>query len=418
MAHSVLKKSGKKQPVAAILTIGNELLTGRTVNTNASFLGKELTQMGFQVLCQQVCPDNQILIHESLSRFNGADLLIVTGGLGPTPDDLTREAIASFFSVPLLFSSRQFAAMKKIYQKLKKKLPALSRKEAYYPANSKPLVNRFGIALGFWIQNKHQLIVALPGVPTELQKMFIHDVVPLLTKKNVGLSADLVLAVSTVGISEPRIIEKLGVDFFNQSFEFGIYPSEGETQICIRSSSKKVIALLKKKISLRLSGCIYSWDNESLAELIGRLLLSRRKNLSVAESCTGGSLAFSWTRHPGASQYFRGGLTAYDSFTKKKLGVSARTLNRYGEISAEVAASLAQSVCYFLNTDYGIGVTGIAGPMGALPKKPVGLVYISIAQSAGDILTEKFLFWGNRDQIQRKAVAKAQEMLWRLLLEK
>lgn len=417
MAAAALRKKISAPPAAALLTIGNELLTGKTINTNAAFLGSELTRMGFQVLHQLVCPDAIPAIRNSLSYLSSADLLIVTGGLGPTPDDLTREAIADYFNVPLRFSSAQFQAMSRIYRKLGRKIPALAKKEADYPANAKPLVNRFGIALGFWIQHEKQTIIVLPGVPTEMQKMFEHDVRPVLKKQFGKLNVDKSLIVRMVGISEPRIMEKLGKDFFDEPFQFGIYPSEGETQICIRSPSKKIIAILRNKISKRLKGWIYSWNEESLAELIGRMLIQKSKTLAVAESCTGGSLAFSWTRYPGASQYFQGGATVYHANAKKKIGVKSETLRKYGEVSAEVASELAvQSVQHF-ESDYGIGVTGIAGPSGGSRKKPVGLVYIAVAQGMRRKQVERHLFWGNRDQIQRKAAMKAQELLWRFLTQ-
>lgn len=415
MAAPALKKKSAALPVAALLTIGNELLTGRTVNTNAAFLGAELTRLGFRVLHSQVCADDTDEIQSALARLAAADLLIVTGGLGPTPDDLTRDAVAAFFGVPLRFSPTQFNAMSAIYHKLGRKVPKLSRLEAFYPSNANPLVNRFGIALGFWILNQKQIMVVLPGVPTELQKMFSHDVKPLLKRRFKNIAADETLLVRMTGISEPRIIEKLGKDFFDTEFQFGIYPSEGETQICIRSSSKKIISRLQKKIEKRLKDWIYSWTNASFAEIVGEILIKKKKTVSVAESCTGGSLAFAWTQHAGASRFFRGGVTAYHADTKAQIGVSRLTIKRHGEVSAEVASELARCACAFSNADYGIGVTGVAGPAGGSASKPVGLVYIAIAH--GDQThVERHLFWGNREQIQRKAVSKCLEQFWRLLI--
>ncbi len=415
MALTALKKRPGKMPAAALLTIGNELLTGRTVNTNAAFLGAELTRLGFRVKEQKACPDDISAIQNSLKQLAAADLVIVTGGLGPTPDDLTREAIAAFFSVPLRFSAGQFQAMIAIYRKLGREIPELARREAYYPANAKPLLNRFGIALGFWVFNQKQILVVLPGVPTELQKMFTHDVKPLLKKYFKKLSADQTLVVRMAGISEPRIIEKLGVDFFKTAFQFGIYPSEAETQICIRSPSKKTISFLKRKIHRRLKPWIFSWGEESLPQIIGKLLLKRNKTLSVAESCTGGGLAYELTRYAGASRFFSGGAIVYNVAAKSQLGVSPVTIKKHGEVSEQVAAELAVKACHFWKTSFGIGVTGIAGPSGGSVRKPVGFVYIAIFGEK-KIIVERHLFWGNREQIQRKAVSKSLEMLWRRLI--
>lgn len=414
MAAARLKAKPPSMPVAALLTIGNELLTGRTLNTNASFLGSELTRMGFRVLYQQVCSDDIGEIKKSLAQLALADLLIVTGGLGPTPDDVTRDAIADYFQIPLKFSPVQFKAMSAIYRKLGRKVPKLSRLEAFYPSNAKPLVNRFGIALGFWIHHLNQTMIVLPGVPTELHKMFSHDVKPLLKKRFKSLSADKTLMVRMVGISEPRIIEKLGDDFFKTPFQFGIYPSEGETQICIRSPSQKIITQLRKKISHRLKGWVYSWGDESLAQLIGYKLAKKNKTMAIAESCTGGSLSFAWTQNSGASRFFRGGVTTYHREAKIRIGVSPKVIRQKGEVSAEVASELARAACDYFDSDYGIGVTGIAGPEGGSAKKPIGLVYIALCHS-GTTQVEKHLFWGNREQIQRKAVAKSLELFWRNL---
>ncbi len=404
-------------PAAALLTIGNELLSGRTVNTNAAFLGRQLTALGFNVLNQRVCPDDIPSICRALKELSSSELLIVTGGLGPTPDDLTRDALAEYFSVPLQFSRAQFSALSAIYKKLGRKIPSLSRRETYYPANAHPLVNRFGIALGFWIQDGSRTIIVLPGVPTELQKMFLHDVLPLLKKKFKNLRAEKKLSVSFVGISEPNIMEKLGEDFFDVPFQFGIYPSEGETQVCIRADSQRVLTGLKRKVEKRLNPWIYSWDDRALASTIGEHLVKRKRTLAVAESCTGGSLAYAWTQIAGASRFFRGSATVYNADAKCKIGVRPATLRKYGEVSSETAAELALQACRFWDSDYGLGVTGIAGPSGGSPHKPVGLVYIAVAVN-GVAQAEKHLFWGNREQVQRKAVVKALEQLWRCLLRK
>ncbi|HRK62181.1 MAG TPA: nicotinamide-nucleotide amidohydrolase family protein [Candidatus Omnitrophota bacterium] len=412
MASSSLNLTSR--PIAALLTIGNELLSGRTVNTNASFLGRQLTALGFSVAKQCVCPDSIKEISGAMGQINSADLLIVTGGLGPTPDDLTRDAIADYFSVPLKFSPEQFKALRIIYKKLGRNIPVLSKRETYYPANARPLINRFGIALGFWIQDEKRLIVVLPGVPTELQKMFIHDVSPLLKRKFKGLRADKKIVASLVGISEPNIMEKLGKGFFDCPFQFGIYPSEGETQICIRSESQAVLNDLKSKIKKRLDPWIYSWSDLPLALTIGDILTRKKKTVAVAESCTGGSLAHAWTQFAGASRFFRGGATVYDSEAKQAIGVPSSVIKKYGEVSPEVAFELAIQACRFWKSDYGMGVTGIAGPTGGSADKPIGLVYIAVA-CGGTAQVERHLFWGNREQIQRKSVVKSLEQLWRLL---
>jgi len=402
------------KPTAAILSVGNEVLRGSVVNTNAAFLGRELSGLGFEVISHGVCADSQEAIRFRLGELlRRVDLVVMMGGLGPTPDDVTREGIAAHFKVPLVFSSQQYSRLQKAYKRFGKPVPPIVKREAFYPENAKPLINRFGIALGFSIEIGQKIVIALPGVPSELTNMYFDVVLPLLKKKFGDLFKSRKLIVRMAGISEPDVMKKLGKDFFEDSFDFGIYPSAGEIAIRLLADKADVLMRLKKKIATRLKDRIYGWDETPLAVVIGKILTKKRQTLAIAESCTGGLLASRITAHPGSSIFFTGATVAYHASVKKKLGVPDKLIRKHGEVSAQVAAVLAKSVRSRMESDYGIGITGIAGPGGGSSKKPVGLVYIGLASPDGTVRTWKHVFWGERQQVQDKAATKALEYLWR-----
>jgi len=402
------------KPLAAILAVGNEVLRGSVVNTNAAFLGRELTGFGFEVVSHGACSDSQQAIRFRLGELlRRVELVVIMGGLGPTPDDVTREGIAAHFNVPLVFSKEQHRQLQKVYKRFGKRVPPLVKREAFYPENAKPLINHFGIALGFSIEIGKKIVIALPGVPSELKNMYFDVVLPVLKKKYGALLKSGQLVVRMAGISEPDVMEKLGKDFFKDPFDFGIYPAAGEVALRIYSDSSAVHHRLKTKIATRLKDWIYGWDETPLPAVIGKILSRKKKTLAVAESCTGGLLAAQITAHPGASVFFRGATVAYHPLVKKKLGVPEKAIRDHGEVSPQVAIQLAQCIRERMEADYGIGITGIAGPGGASPKKPVGLVYIGFASPDGKPQVWKHAFWGERPQVQERAATKALEYLWR-----
>lgn len=402
------------KPTVEILCIGNELLRGSVVNTNAAFLGRELFNRGFEVVSLSVCADSQEAIRFRLGEaIRRADIVFMSGGIGPTPDDVTREGVAAHFNVPLIFSKTEYRRIQKIYKRFGKRIPAIVRREAFYPANAKPLINRFGIAMGFSVEVQHKVIVVLPGVPSELKNMFFDVVMPLLQKKYPGRTRPQKITVKMAGISEPDVMKRLGKDFFEDPFDFGIYPGGGEVAIRISSENKSVLKRVDRKIRIRLKDFIYAREEISLASVIGKILTRRKQTLAVAESCTGGLLASRITKQPGASIYFQGGTVTYQALVKKKLGVSEKTLRTYGEVSPQVAKALARCVQLRMEATYGIGITGIAGPTGGNKQKPVGLVYIGLASPGGRTEVFRHIFLGDRRQIQNRAAVKALEYLWR-----
>jgi len=403
------------KPSVQVLCIGNELLNGSVVNTNAAFLGRQLSAIGFDVVLHAVAADSEEAIRFQLGEvLRRADLVITCGGIGPTPDDVTREGIAAYFNVPLIFLKNEYRKIEALYKKFSKgPIPAIVKREACFPENAKPLLNRFGVAFGFAIEHNGKLVITLPGVPKELENMYFDVVLPLLKKKFSKASPAHRLVVRMTGIPEPDVMKKLGKDFFDHPFDFGIYPEPGEVSIRILCDKKDVLQKVKRKIRSRLKDFIYAWEDVPLALAVGTLLKKKKKTLAVAESCTGGLLAAEITRCAGASDFLKGGTVAYHREIKEKLGVSPETLRKHGEVSPQVARELAQSVRSRMNTDYGIGVTGIAGPDGGSQRKPVGLVYIALAAPTGKSEVWAHHLWGDRNQIQKRAAIQALAHLWR-----
>ena len=411
----VKRRPSPPRPQAELITIGTELLTGSVVNTNAAYLARELTQLGFRVTHQSACHDEFPAIQEALrGALSRSDVIFMSGGLGPTPDDLTRQAIADYFHAPLVFSRRQYRQICRFYKRKGKQVPSLVREEACFPANARPLFNRFGIAVGFTLETEGRWIAVLPGVPGELTRMVESKLKGMLKRRYPGLGSPHLLIVKIVGLSEPEIMERLDGSFFRLGqFQFGIYPEVNEVTLRIYADSSEVIHRLKQKASRVMRREIYSFSEETLESCIGKKLLRRRRTLAVAESCTGGQISERITRISGASRYFRGDVTAYQNSSKVRfLGVPRALLKSKGAVSREVALAMARGARTRFDTTLGVAVTGIAGPSGGGPGKPVGLVYIAIDSGAKRRVWKEW-FGGDRAQIQDRAAKKTLEYLWR-----
>ena len=405
------------RPKAEILTVGTELLTGSSLNTNAGYLGRRLTQLGFEVFRQVSCRDEEAAIHNAIREaMDPAEILFVTGGLGPTPDDVTRASIASFFKVPLVLSQRQYRRIRLAYGRKGEGVPEMVRQEAYFPKGALPLFNRYGIALGFMLERAGKPTVVLPGVPSEMERLFENQVVPILRRKFYKAQPPFCLVVKTLGLSEPAIMKRLGSGFFKMGrFQFGIYPEVAEVSIRIYGDSQPLLRRLKRHMKAVLGEAIYSFRDETLEAAVGKRLYERRWTLGIAESCTGGLLAREITRVPGASGYFLGGVTAYQNEVKSRLlGVTQDVLGSHGAVSEEVAGAMARGARRLFKSTLGISVTGIAGPEGGSHKKPVGLVFISIASGRSCSIWQE-RFGGDREQIQIRAARKALAYLWQWL---
>lgn len=407
-------------PRCELITIGSELLNGSVLNTNAQYLAAEISKLNIDVIHQVSCRDREEEIVECLrDAFGHSDLIIVTGGLGPTPDDITREAIAKYFRCELKFDSGQYQQITRYFKRVQKTPPFMTRREAYRPEIAKPLINRFGIALGFYIETDEKLLVVLPGVPRELVNMYEAVVKRLICNKFKNCPQLYTLEACIVGLYETEIMQKLKKSFFtDRAFDFGIYPEIGEVTIRIKAKDKKLIDTLQREMKKRIGDHIYSFDHQTLPQVLVQKLSVQGLTVSVAESCTGGLLSERLTSASGASRFFKGGITAYSNQIKsQEIGVKPELIHKYGAVSKEVAEKMAEGIRKEFNTSIGISITGIAGPMGGSRKKPVGLVYIAIANAKRTSVAD-FRFTGERSKIRLQAAQKALYLLYQWLNKK
>lgn len=404
-------------PTCELVTIGSELLNGSVLNTNAQFLARRISALHIDVVHQVSCRDKEEEILDALSlAFRRSDLIIATGGLGPTPDDITREAVAKFFHCGLKFDRGQYRHIVHYFKSLRRITSFITRREAFFPEVAKPLLNHFGIALGFYVTQKGKLLIVLPGVPRELINMYESKVQNLIKQKFKNRMPTYVLEARVAGLYETQIMRKLGSQFFKgRTFDFGIYPEIGEVTIRIKAKEKHLISVLRHELSQKLGRSLYSFDGLSLVALMGQKLLRKKWTLAVAESCTGGLLASRITDISGASRYFKGGVVVYSNQTKHDaLKISNELIRSKGAVSKSVAKAMAEAVRKELSTSMGCAITGIAGPEGGTRMKPVGLVYLGISDPKRTRVFE-FRFSGDRAKIKLQAVQKALLLLWQWL---
>lgn len=401
-------------PTCEIITIGSELVSGRTLNTNAHFLSKAVSQLDIEVTRHASCRDIERDILDVLRQaYARADLIFVVGGLGPTPDDITRETIAKFFHSGLAFDRKQYARIVRYFKKKGEKIPFITKREAHFPQVATPLLNRFGLALGFYVRRYGKLLIALPGVPSELIGMFQTSVGSLIRRVFPVRTPICTVEARIAGLYETQIMGKLGSGFFkNRIFDFGIYPEVGEVTVRLKMKDKKLAAVLRRELHRKLGRWIYGFGSEPLSQVVGEKFIASKKTLAVAESCTGGLLAKNLTDHAGSSRYFRGGLVAYSNDVKAGLlGISKKLIQTKGAVSREVAEKMAEGIRKIANASVGLSITGIAGPSGGSAGKPVGLVFIALSDCKKTTAFQ-FRFSGSRSAVRLHAVQKA---CWLLL---
>lgn len=398
---------------AEIICVGTELLLGDIVNSNARYLAQQLAALGISHHYQTVVGDNPLRIQRAVAiACERARLIIFTGGLGPTPDDLTMATLADFFDVPLAERPDIVADLEAKFARRGYTLTEDSRRQAQLPEGAAPLPNPVGTAPGvIWEARPQLLIMTFPGVPHEMKAMWQATAVPYL--QNNGW-ADGVIHSQTLkfwGIGEETLARKVH-PFLNLANPT-VAPYAGEGEVKLRISARAASVAAANELIIPVAEAIqqigdnyyYGTDDDTLASTVGNLLQQKSMTVSVAESCTGGGLGQLITAIPGSSRYFWGGVISYDNRVKEGLlGVDAQVLSRCGAVSPEVAAAMANGVRDRLGTDWGISITGVAGPGGGSDEKPVGLVYIGISSAAGTH-TNKHLFGNNcsRDRIRKQS---------------
>ncbi|MBI2862567.1 MAG: competence/damage-inducible protein A [Chloroflexi bacterium] len=406
---------------AEILSIGTELLLGQITDTNAQYLAEQLADMGIDVHWISQVGDNQGRLVEVLQRaWNRSELIVASGGLGPTDDDLTREAIAELLGEEMEVDPDLEAKLRDFFAQRRIPMTASNRKQAALVSSARPLPNPIGTAPGWWVERDGRVLVAMPGVPHEMRRMWECEAVPRLRQRSrtgVILSRNL----KTMGLGESGVEETIRSLLTSTNPTVATYakPDGVHVRITAKAGSieeaKVMIADVEERARALLGTYIYGVDNESLAEVVGRLLLERSWTMGTMESCTGGLLANTITDTPGSSAYFRGGLIAYINELKVAWGVDQRIIAEHGAVSEETAVAMAQAVRGVLGCDVGLGVTGVAGP-DTLEGKPAGTVYIA-ADCVGNVRTLSGTFVTTRVEVKRFSVVRALNLVRRMLMD-
>ncbi len=414
---------------AEIICVGTELLLGEIQNSNAQFLAQQLADLGIPHYYQTVVGDNPMRIQKVLAiACERSRLLIFTGGLGPTPDDLTTEAIADFFAVPLVERPEVLEDIERKYAQQGRKMTPSNRKQAMLPEGADILPNPIGSAPGMiWQPRTGLTILTFPGVPSEMKAMWQQTAVPYLRSQGWGQEMIYSRTLRYWGIAESALAEKASDLLALKNPTVAPYAGNGEVRLRIsaRAESESTALQLIQPIEqqLRQIGGLdcYGADDDTLASVVGELLQQQGATLSVAESCTGGGLGQVLTAVVGSSNYFWGGVIAYDNPVKiSLLGVNSEDLAQQGAVSDTVAQQMATGVRDRLGTTWGVSITGVAGPGGGTTEKPVGLVYIGLAGPEGWVqsIACQFGALGGRDWIRQMSVNTALDRLRRQLLNK
>ncbi len=383
-----------------IITIGNELLSGFTLDRNAAWIGQQLLSSGIKVSIHHTIPDDLGVIYDTLENQYSeweCDQIIVTGGLGPTVDDITVSSFLEYFDDSHEFDKEYWEILSERFKRLKFKMPNLNKNQAYKSKRGIMIPNLVGTARGLHYTKKHQSVLksvkglikgsknkvnffALPGVPKEMKSMFTNYVLPEIEK---SLKNKVVCkSIRTTGVPESILQEKITdiINANNEKCDIAFLPHRMlGVDIRLTSSDNQLVEDLINEIVPRIKKYVYGYDNDKLEQIIADLLIKNNLTVSTAESCTSGLLASRLTDVPGSSQYFKGGSVCYSNELKiNDIGIDNDLIERYGAVSEEVAKSLAKNIAQKNNTDLGIGITGIAGPDGGTEKKPVGLVFVGI----------------------------------------
>jgi nicotinamide-nucleotide amidase len=399
---------------AAIITVGNELLSGFTIDTNAAYLGRQLWSLGIPLATAVTVPDEIDRIVQALERVSAdADLVLITGGLGPTDDDLTRHALARFLGVELVLDEKQWDHIQAFFARRHYPMSERNRIQAEFPRGSRSIDNPHGTAPGILAQRAGKTWIAMPGVPSEMKPMFETAVVPLAETLAPAQSV-VVKRLRCFGVGESTLAERLGDrmsrdrnPLVNCTVDHGLLTLHIVAQAAAADEAQALARGEADALRRELGDLVYGEDRQTLAGVIGARLTAQGKTLATAESCTGGLIAKMLTDEPGASAFFSQGWVTYSNQAKiDRLGVSARDLDQYGAVSEPVARAMVMGACRRAGTDYGIAVTGVAGPGGGTTEKPVGLVYVATA-TPQDCQVEHYQFSRDRHFVRFRTAQTA-----------
>jgi nicotinamide-nucleotide amidase len=402
---------------AEVICVGTELLLGDILNSNSQYLAKELAALGIPHFYQTVVGDNIDRVHKAIEIAAArSSILIFTGGLGPTPDDLTTESIASYFNTPLVEFPEVIADIQQKFAQHGRRMSPSNRKQALQPEGATLLPNQMGTAPGMiWQPREGLTIFTFPGVPREMHRMWRDTAVSFLKTQGYGQNSIYSRSLRFFGVSESALAEKVNHLFDSTNPTVAPYAGNGEVRLRISAravsedAANALIEPIAQEIKEIAGADYYGTDEDTLASVVGGLLRVRGQTLSVAESCTGGGLGKMLTDLPGSSDYFIGGIISYADRVKiDLLGVNPEDLATEGAVSEVVARQMAAGVKAKLGTDWGVSITGIAGPGGGTDRKPVGLVYIGIADPDGGVAGIKYQLASQRERELIRSMSAAQ----------
>jgi nicotinamide-nucleotide amidase len=389
---------------AEIITIGDELLIGQTIDTNSAWMGAELSRIGFEVTQITSISDKKDQIINALKgKVGNSDVVLITGGLGPTSDDITKQTLCEFFETRLVFNEEVFRGIEKMMQRWNFPMNENNRRQAEVPESCRVLTNATGTAPGMWFERGGTIFISMPGVPYEMQHIMTEHVISELRKRFTQQHI-IHRNIMIYGTSEARLAEIL-TDFeagIPQNIKLAYLPSSGVIKLRLTGIGEnnpnlsEAIEDQVSKLYKIIPEYIYGENEESLEMIIGKLLINKGQSVCFAESCTGGEISHLITSVPGSSKYFKGSIIAYDNSVKTQLlGVPEEIISKYGAVSKETVERMATGAQKLFRTDYAVATSGIAGPDGGTPEKPVGTIWIGIS-TRDKTFAEKYTFGNDR----------------------
>ena len=408
---------------AEIIAVGTELLLGQITNTNARFIAKKLAEQGIGVYWQTVVGDNAARVADAFKiALARADLILCSGGLGPTMDDLTKETVAEVLGLPLVKDEAWEKHLEGLFSSMRRAMTDNNRKQALLPHGARLIYNYHGTAPGILITVGPKVVALMPGPPRELEPMFTNEILPLLSVGAERIIFSRVLKV--VGLGESTMEEQI-VDLVQEQTNPTIAPLAKSAEVHLRltagaatkAEASRLLDNTESKLLARLGDAVFARDEETMVDVVAKLLAEKELTIATAESCTGGLLAHTLTNVSGSSTYFLQGLITYSNHSKTDLlGIKAAIIRDYGAVSEEVARAMAENMRRRSSSNLAMGITGVAGPTGGTEKKPVGLVFIALATPDG-VTCHRFNFFGKRETIKERAVMTALNMLRLYLLQ-
>lgn len=410
---------------AEIITIGDELLIGQVIDTNSAWLGIKLSELGIQLYQRTACGDNREHILQALAEAESrSQLILMTGGLGPTKDDITKKTVCEYFETDMVLDKNVLEWVSRIFRMRKMELLESNRQQAMLPANATVLWNKSGTAPGMWFERNGKIIISLPGVPYEMKTIFEEEIVPKL-KATFRLPAIYHRTLQTAAIGESYLAEKIKdiEERLPAHIRLAYLPSVGMVRLRLSaygsdlSTLEKDVNRIAEDFYDRIGEHIFGEAEDTLQKVLGDLLRSRNKTLATAESCTGGYVAHLITQVAGSSDYFMGSVIGYANHIKEQeLGVSRQILETDGAVSEACVRQMALGVLQKYNVDYSMATSGIAGPGGGTVDKPVGTVWMAVASNT-KVLATKLNFGDNRERTIQRTAITVMNMLRKMLLE-